>query len=143
MNGNSFFSPFIIKPIGRFKCTEIEFKRRYNLIQLNRSSYDNCNYVVDAFDGNTSPLMNWRIHNNGDYIKLYWPKAGETERIYNGLNVHIIFLKYRTIFKCIIRLIMLKKRVQIRMKLLHRLRVANLFRVLGHSNLNVKIMTFV
>lgn len=138
------YQPFIINSIGGFKCRDIVFGRRYNLIQLDRSSWDQCSYVADVFPGgNTSPLTKWRIHKNGDYIKLYWPKAGETEWLYNGINVHIIFLKYRTIFRCIVRLMMLKKRAQARIKARKNLRIANLFRGIGNSNLNPHILAFV
>lgn len=63
--------------------------------------------------------------------------------IENGKDVHIIFLKYRTIFKCLIRLMVLKKRAQTRIIARKSLRVANLFRGIGHSNLNPHIISFI
>lgn len=135
------YSPFIIKSIGGFECSNIAFDQRYYLIQLARSSWDHCNYVTHANGG--PPLMKWRIHTRGEFIKVYWPKKGQPEYIQNGFQVHIIFLKYRTIFRCIIHLMMLKKRAQTRIKSRKNLKVANLFRGIGNSNLTPHILAFV
>ena len=136
------YSPFIIKPIGDFKCSNFEFHKRYYLIQLPRTSRDHCHYVTHVNDTST-PLMKWRMHTRGEYIKVYWPKKGNLEYVQNGFHVHIIFLKYRTIFKCLIRLMMLKKRAQMRIKTRKNLKIARLFRGIGHSNLNTQILVFV
>ena len=135
-------SPFIIKPIGEFKCSKFEFDTRYNLIKLARNSLDHCNYAAHA-NNTTRPLMKWRIHRRGEFIKVYWPKKGEPEYIQNGFHVHIIFLKYRTIFKFVIRLMVLKKRAHTRILARKNLKIANLFRGIGHSNLNTCILNFV
>ena len=137
------YYPFIIKPIGDFKCSNFEFDKRYYLIQLARSSWDNCHYASEGGFGRERPLMKWRIHTHGEYIKVYWPRKGNPEYVKNGSHVHIIFLKYRTIFKCLIRLMMLKKRAQVRIKARKNLKIARLFRGVGHSNLNAQILTFV
>ena len=137
------YSPFIIKPIGDFKSPDISFDKRYILIQLARISYDHCNYVFHANDTNNTPLMKWRMHRRGEFIKVYWPAKGNPEYIQNGFDVHIIFLKYRTIFRCIIRLMMLKKRAQIRIKTRKNLITAHLFRGVGNDNLNAQILVFV
>lgn len=137
------YSSFIIKPIGDFKCSDIVFEQRYYLIQLARNTWDHCNYVSDAGNAYKRPLMKWRMHRRGEFIKLYWPRKGTPEYIQNGFQVHIIFLKYRTILWFIIRLMVLKKRAQIRIKSRKCLRVANLFRGIGHSNLNVHILGFI
>ena len=87
--------------------------------------------------------MKWRMHTRTEFIKVYWPRKGDPEYIQNGLQIHIIFLKYRTIFKCIIRLMMLKKRAHTRILTRKNLKIANLFRGIGHSNLNTCISNFV
>ena len=142
-------SPFIIKPIGEFKVPDIAFYKRYILIKLARSSWDHCNYVAhgsphDEWDGERHlPIMKWRMHTRGEFIKVYWPTKGNPEYVKNGTHVDIIFLKYRTIFKCLIRLMMLKKRAQIRIKARKNLHIAHVFRGLGNSNLNECILNFV
>ena len=136
------YSPFIIKPNGNFKCSRFEFNKRYILIRLARGSWDDCHYVTE-YNQKTVVAMMWRMQTRGEFIKMYWPAIGNPEYIKNGFHVHIIFLKYRTIFKCIIRLMMLKKRVQIRIKTKKNLNIANLFRGVGNSILNTKIMAFV
>ncbi len=137
------YSPFIIKPIGEFKCSSFEFNKCYYLIQLARNSWDHCNYVSEGGLGRDTPIMKWRMHTRAEFIKVYWPRRGDPEYVQNGLQVHIIFLKYRTIFRCIVRLMMLKKRAQIRIKARKNLRVANLFRGIGNNNLNTHILLFV
>ena len=137
------YSPFIIKPIGDFKCANFEFDKRYILIQLTRSSWDQCHYASEGGVGWKRPLMKWRVHTRGEYIKVYWPKKGNPEYVKNGFHVHIIFLKYRTIFRCLIRLMMLKKRAHTRILARKNLKIANLFRGVGHSNLNTCISKFV
>ena len=141
------YSPFIIKPIGEFKCPNFEFDKRYLLIQLAKrllpASWDHCHYASEGGFGRERPLMKWRVHTRGEFIKVYWPKKGNPEYVQNGFHVHIIFLKYRTIFKCLIRLMMLKKRAQMRIKTRKNLKIARLFRGVGHSNLNTQILTFV
>ena len=137
------YSPFIIKPIDGFECPNIEFYKRYYLIRLARSSWDHCHYASEGGFGRESILMKWRVHTRGEFIKVYWPARGNPEYIQNGFHVHIIFLKYRTIFKCLIRLMMLKKRAQMRIKTRKNLKIANLFRGLGHSNLNTQVLVFV
>lgn len=137
------YSPFIIKPIGDFKCANFEFDKRYYLIHLTRSSWDHCNYVSEGGVGRERPLMKWRIHTRGEFIKVYWPRKGDPEYLQNGLQIHIIFLKYRTIFKCLIRLMILKKRAQMRIKARKNLKIAHLFRGVGNDNLNTQILTFV
>ena len=136
------YSPFIIKSIGDFKCSKFEFDKRYLLIRLSRSSWDHCNYICEYHDKD-KPLMKWRMQTRGEFIKVYWPRKGDPEYIQNGLQIHIIFLKYRTIFKCIIRLMMLKKRAHTRILARKNLKIANLFRGVGHSNLNTCISNFV
>lgn len=137
------YSPFIIKPIDDFKCSNIEFDKRYNLIHLSRSSWDHCNYVSEGGVGRETPLMRWRMNTRAEFVKVYWPRKGDPEYLQNGLHIHIIFLKYRTIFKCLIRLMMLKKRAQIRIKARKNLHIARVFRGLGNSNLNQCILNFV
>lgn len=136
------YSPFIIKSIDNFKCSKLEFNKRYILIKLAHDSSDHCNYVIGVVH-NIKVAMQWRMHTRGNFIKLYWPTKPEPVYIKNGFHVHIIFLKYRTIFKCIIRLMMLKKKAQMRIKVRKNLRIANLFRGIGNSNLNTEIMAFV
>ena len=136
------YSPFIIKSIGDFKCSNVEFDKRYYLIHLTRSSWDHCNYVSEC-DQKNKPLMKWRMHTRGEFIKVYWPAKGNPEYLQNGSQIHIIFLKYRTIFKCIIRLMVLKKRAHTRILARKNLKIANLFRGVGHSNLNTCISNFV
>jgi len=137
------YSPFIIKPIGDFKCSDFEFDKRYILIQLARSSWDQCHYASEGGLGRERPLMKWRVHTRGEYIKVYWPKKGNPEYVKNGFHVHIIFLKYHTIFKCVIRLMMLKKRAHTRILARKSLKIANLFSGIGHMNLNHHILNFV
>ena len=137
------YSPFIIKPIDNFKCSKLEFNKRYILIKLAQDSSDHCNYVIGVAHNIEVPMQQWRMHTCGDFIKLYWPTKPDPEYIKNGFHVDIIFLKYRTIFKCIIRLRMLKKKAQMRIKVRKNLRIANLFRGIGNSNLNTEIMSFV
>ena len=137
------YCPFIIKPIGDFKCSNLEFDKRYNLIQLTRNSWDHYHYASEGGFGRERPLMKWRVHTRGDFIKLYWPRHGNPEYVKNGFHVDIIFLKYRTIFKWIVSLMMLKKRAQMRIKARKNLMVANLFRGVGNSNLNTHILLFV
>lgn len=137
------YSPFIIKPIGEFKCSSFEFNKCYYLIHLARSSWDHCNYVSEGGAVKERPLMKWRMHTRAEFIKVYWPRHGDPEYVQNGMQVHIIFLKYRTIFRCIVRLMMLKKRAQTRIKARKNLRIANLFRGIGNSNLNPRILAFV
>lgn len=137
------YSPFIIKPIGDFKCANFEFDKRYYLIHLTRSSWDHCNYVSEGGFGRERPLMKWRMQTRAEFIKVYWPRKGDPEYIQNGFQVHIIFLKYRTIFRCIIRLAVLKKRAQMRIKSRKNLKIAHLFRGVGNDNLNTQILVFV
>ena len=142
-------SPFIIKSIGDFKWSDIAFDKRYILINLSRSSCDQCNYVAhgspdDEWVGERhEPILKWRMHTRGEFIKLYWPTKSEPEYVENGTHVHIIFLKYRTIFKFIIRLMVFKKRAHTRILARKNLKIANLFRGVGHSNLNTCISNFV
>tara|TARA_B100001063_G_C16473801_1_gene409141 strand:- start:169 stop:486 length:318 start_codon:yes stop_codon:yes gene_type:complete len=89
------------------------------------------------------PILKWRMHTRGEFIKLYWPTKSEPEYVENGTHVHIIFLKYRTIFKFIIRLMVFKKRAHTRILARKNLKIANLFRGVGHSNLNTCISNFV
>ena len=141
------YRPFIIKPIGDFKCANFEFDKRYLLIQLTRrllpASWDHCHYASEGGFERERPLMMWRVHARGEYIKVYFPKKGNPEYVKNGPHVHIIFLKYRTIFKCLIRLMMLKKRAQVRIKTRKNLKIAHLFRGVGNDNLNTQILVFV
>ena len=139
------YSPFIIKPIGDFKCANFEFDKRYILIQLGEMSawWDQCHYASEGGFGRERPLMKWRVHTRGEYIKVYWPKKGNPEYVKNGTHVHIIFLKYRTIFKYLIRLMILKKRAQMRIKARKNLIIAHLFRGVGNDNLNAQILVFV
>jgi hypothetical protein len=143
------YSPFIIKPIGDFKCSDIAFDKRYILIKLAKKSQDHCNYVAhgspdDEWDGEIhNPIMKWRMHTRGEFIKLYWPTKSEPEYIENDTHVQIIFLKYRTIFRCIIRLMVLKKRAHTRIMARKNLKIANLFHGLGHMNLYNCILNFV
>ena len=80
-------SPFIIKPIGEFKVPDIAFYKRYILIKLARSSWDHCNYVAhgsphDEWDGERHlPIMKWRMHTRGEFIKVYWPTKGNPEYV--------------------------------------------------------------
>jgi hypothetical protein len=109
---------------------------------LSKSSWDHCNYICEYHEKD-KPLMMWRMQTRGEFIKVYWPRHGDPEYVKNGSHVHIIFLKYRTIFKCLIRLMVLKKRAQTRIIARKSLRVANLFRGVGHSNLNPHIISFI
>ena len=135
------YSPFIIKSIGDFKCSKFEFDKRYLLIRLSRSSWDHCNYVLKGVWDGWLP-MKWRMQTRRVH-QGHWPRHGDPEQVKNGSHVHIIFLKYRTIFKCLIRLMVLKKRAQTRIIARKSLRVANLFRGVGHSNLNPHIISFI
>ena len=142
-NMNHQYSPFIVKPIGSFKCSDITFDQTYYLIRLATNKWDHCHYVVDKMTKkHKGPIMKWRMHTRGEFIKVYWPKKGEPEYIQNGFQVNIIFLKYRTIFRCIIRLMVLKKRAHTRILARKNLKIANLFRGVGHSNLNTCILNF-
>ena len=140
------YSPFIINSIGGFKCSYINFGQRYHLILpalvgAGGVPADFYNFVQRPGDP-SAPLMKWRVHWHCRNIKFYSPITGVSP-IENGKDVHIIFLKYRTIFKCIIRLMMLKKRAHTRILARKNLKIANLFRGVGHSNLNTCISNFV
>ena len=138
------YIPFQIQPIGTFKCENFHFHQTYYLIPLASNKWDDCHYVIDTTTKiNKGPIMNWRIHKKGDFIKLYWPSKGTPEFIQNGTHVRIIFIKYRGIFRCLIRLMMIKKRAQMRIKARKNLRIAHLFRGVGNENLNTQILTFV
>ncbi len=140
------YSPFIIKPIGGFKCPYINFGQCYHLILPALVGAggvpDNFYNFVERRGDPTAPLMNWRVHWHCRNIKFYWPFDNRCP-IENGKDVHIIFLKYRTIFNCLIRLMVLKKRGQTRIRTRKSLKVSNLFRGVGHSNLNRHIISFI
>ena len=152
-----YYQPFIVKRIEPRNCSSVDhavkYETTYFMIPNNaRGSRDNCHYVVETVMNNRkSHLLPWRVHENGDYIQLYWyggnytRDKGDPYRLENGKQLIIIRLKFRAIFKGILRFIALKRRAQIRIKTRENLRSARLFVRfgMGHSNLNHEILKYV
>ena len=85
------------------------FKKKYHSIYYKYCSED-CNYVREEQEVSHRfyTFENWRIHKNYDYIQIFinhsntFPLYIPTMFI-NGKDIHIIRLKYRMIFKALIR----------------------------------------
>ena len=88
---------------------------------------DNCRYVVKRMaKKNRIVILNWRVDLDMKYIQLYW--CTHINQLENNNHVILIRPKYRIIFRCIARLIQLKKRAQIRVKTRHSFRVSGMFK---------------
>ena len=100
----------------------------FYLINNSNSRYlDNCRYVVKRMTKKEkSPILNWRVDLDMKYIQLYWSK--DISRLENNKHVILIRPKYRIIFRCIARLIQLKKRAQVRVNTRHSFRVSGMFK---------------
>lgn len=131
-------SGFKVKPIDDYECRQIFFGERYFVVWSSSPNSDS--FVMSS----RRRVQRWRVDRNARYIKFYNPGCHNPKLcIENGSDVHIIFLRYRTIFKCLVRMMILKKRAKIRVKARKNLRIANLFRRVGDTNLNVRILSFI
>lgn len=109
--------------------------------------WDHMNYAVDKVTKKKKgTLLKWRIHENMDYIQLYWlPFGCKFSKLENGKHIYIIRTKFRVLFKCILRLLIIARRVKIRLQTRKSLNVASIFRKkgVGHVYLNRIISTFI
>ena len=115
----------------------------FYLINNTRSkNLDNCRYVVKK---NTkkekSPILNWRVDLDMKYIQLYWSK--DISRLENNKHVILIRPKYRIIFRCIARLIQLKKRAQVRVNTRHSFRVSGMFKLSIFTPVRKRVFDFI
>ena len=97
---------------------------------------DNCRYVVKKRTS-LAAVLRWRVDIDMKYIQLYWSthlhhsknnNHGILIRLKNNNHVILIRPKYRIIFRCIARLIQLKKRAQVRVKTRKSFRVSGMFK---------------
>ena len=100
----------------------------FYLINNSNSRYlDNCRYVVKRMaKKNRIVILNWRVDLDMKYIQLYW--CTHLHQLENNNHVILIRPKYRIIFRCIARLIQLKKRAQVRVKTRQSFRVSGMFK---------------
>ncbi len=131
----SHYEKFIVHPgpefdrFSRFLCEgRVPLREKMYLIRASKSKkLDNCHYVVKKNTRNDmSLILNWRIHTDCEYIQLYWGHG--ILRLENNKHIRIIRPKYRIIFRCIARLIQLKKRAQVRVKTRQSFRVSGMFK---------------
>ena len=137
INNMSRYEKFIVYPGPEYKKYSSAIQRSdvtmgnpfYLIKYTNTYHLDNCRYVVKINTmGGKAPLLNWRIDVDLKYIQLYWSKGLHMGRMENNKHVMIIRPKYRVIFRCIARLIQLKKRAQVRVKTRQSFRVSGLFK---------------
>ena len=103
---------------------------------------DNCRYVVKKNPPNRiSPILNWRVNLDMKYIQLYWSK--DISRLENNKHVILIRPKYRIIFRCIARLIQLKKRAQVRVNTRHSFRVSGMFKLSIFTPVRKRVFDFI
>ena len=86
---------------------------------------DNCRYVVKKRTS-LAAVLRWRVDIDMKYIQLYW--STHLHHLENNNHVILIRPKYRIIFRCIARLIQLKKRAQVRVKTRQSYRVSGMFK---------------
>jgi hypothetical protein len=99
----------------------------YLVNNTNSKNLDNCRYVVKRMTKKgKSPLLKWRVDIDMKYIQLYW--STHLHHLENNNHVILIRPKYRIIFRCIARLIQLKKRAQVRVKTRQSFRVSGMFK---------------
>ena len=99
----------------------------YLVNNTNSKNLDNCRYVVKRMTKKgKSPLLKWRVDVYMRYIQLYW--STHLHHLENNNHVILIRPKYRIIFRCIARLIQLKKRAQVRVKTRQSFRVSGMFK---------------
>ena len=128
----SHYEKFIVHPGPEFErfsrlCEgRVPLREKMYLIRASKSKkLDNCHYVVKK-KTRMSPILNWRIHTDCEYIQLYWGQG--ILRLENNKHIRIIRPKFRIIFRCIARLIQLKKRAQIRVKTRKSFKVSGMFK---------------
>ena len=131
------YDKFIVYPGPEYEKHSIAIQRSdvtmgkhfYLINQFSDARFyvDNCRYVVKRKTrSGKAPLLKWRIDVDLKYIQLYWSKG--LSRLENNKHVMIIRPKYRVIFRCIARLIQLKKRAQVRVKTRQSFRVSGMFK---------------
>ena len=129
------YQKFIVYPGPNYKKHSTAIQRSgvpmgesFYLINNSNSRYlDNCRYVVKRMTKKgKSPILNWRVDIDMNYIQLYW--SSHLHHLENNNHVILIRPKYRIIFRCIARLIQLKKRAQIRVKTRQSFRVSGMFK---------------
>ena len=103
---------------------------------------DNCRYVVKkkTREGK-SPILNWRIDVDMKYIQLYW--STNLHHLVNNKHVRLIRPKFRIIFRCIARLIQLKKRAQVRVKTRQSFRVSGMLKLDIFAPASHRVIAFV
>ena len=113
------------------------------LINYHKSkNLDNCRYVCQRTIGGT-PLLNWRIDGELQYIQLYWTPFGKPHRLENNKHVMIIRSKFRILFRCIARLIQLKKRSQVRIKTRQSFSVSGMFKLSIFAPVSHRVIAFI
>ena len=129
------YQKFIVYPGPNYKKHSTAIQRSgvpmgesFYLINNSNSRYlDNCRYVVKRMTKKgKSPILNWRVDIDMNYIQLYW--SSHLHHLENNNHVILIRPKYRIIFRCIARLIQLKKRAQVRVNTKHSFRVSGMFK---------------
>jgi hypothetical protein len=137
------YQSFIVKSSGLGNASSVPLSVKlgttYYMVP-NTGWGDGCNYVVEKStkEGYVfGPLLKWKVHGNAEYIQFYWQSPGvlcnknTPYKFINGDKITIIRLKFRAVFKCLLRLMVLKRRVQIRIKTRKNLVNARLFAHLG------------
>ena len=97
----------------------------YLVNNTNSKNLDNCRYVVKR-STSLAAILRWRVDIDMKYIQLYW--STHLHHLENNNHVILIRPKYRIIFRCIARLIQLKKRAQVRVKTRQSFRVSGMFK---------------
>jgi len=97
----------------------------YLMNNTNSKNLDNCRYVVKR-STSLAAILRWRVDIDMKYIQLYW--STHLHHLENNNHVILIRPKYRIIFRCIARLIQLKKRAQVRVKTRQSFRVSGMFK---------------
>lgn len=104
----------------------VPMRESFYLINNSNSRYlDNCRYVVKR-STSLAAILRWRVDIDMKYIQLYW--STHLHHLENNNHVILIRPKYRIIFRCIARLIQLKKRAQVRVKTRQSFRVSGMFK---------------
>jgi hypothetical protein len=114
----------------------------YYLLSKTRDGY--C-YVVKwtKYNNGKQPLEKWRIKSNGDNIRLYWHHPRCPNFLVNGKHYRIAHLKYRAIFKCVVRLLRLKKIAKTRVYTRHSFRVSGTLRRHTFAPAHHRILAFI
>lgn len=129
-------------------CSDVSINESYYSINNPKfRNLDNLRYVVKKKKDINSPILSWRIDNDGKYIQLYWVSivgAGiPITRLENNKHIIIIRIKPRAIFRCIVRLMQLKKRTKYRINTKKNYLISGMFRLSCFAQIKHRILSYI